>query len=47
MNQVPFEISVKKAADFVATCIKGSKEAGTPSIEGVIFEKYLGTLAHL
>lgn len=36
-----FSSSVKKAADFVALCIRGSEEAGTPIQEGVIFEKYL------
>lgn len=36
-----FAASVKKAADFVALCIRGSEEAGTPVQEGVIFEKYL------
>lgn len=36
--------SVKKAADFVALCIRGTEEAGAPEIEGVLFEKYLGNL---
>ena len=33
--------SVKKAADFISTCIAGSEEAGVPEKEGVLFEKYL------
>ena len=36
--------SVKKAADFIALCCKGSEEAGVPVAEGVIFEKYLSRL---
>lgn len=45
LNGVPFAASVKKAADFTALCIRGSEEAGVPAQEGVIFEKYLGSLA--
>lgn len=44
LHQVPFRDSVKKAADFVALCIRGSEEAGTPVEEGVIFEQYLKQL---
>lgn len=33
--------SVKKAADFISTCIEGSEKAGVPEKEGVLFEKYL------
>ena len=33
--------SVKKAADFISTCIAGSEEAGVPEKEGVLLEKYL------
>lgn len=36
--------SVKKAADFIATCIHGSDQAGVPIKEGVLFEKYLHLL---
>ena len=36
--------SVKHAADFVALCIKGSEESGTPIPEGVTFERYLRDL---
>lgn len=39
-----FAASVKKAADFVALCIKVSEEAGIPIPEGVIFERCLGEL---
>lgn len=41
LNGVPFADSVKKAADFVALCIRGTEEAGVPLQEGVLFEKYL------
>lgn len=44
MHGVPLTESVRKAADFVALCIKGSHEAGIPIKEGVIFEKYLSLL---
>lgn len=44
LNGASFTDSVKKAADFTALCIRGSEEAGVPAQEGVIFEKYLGTL---
>lgn len=33
--------SVRKAADFIALCIKCSEEAGTPVREGVLFERCL------
>lgn len=36
--------SVKKAADFIATCISGSDKASIPVKEGVLFEKYLHLL---
>ncbi len=39
-----FTASVKKAADFIATCICGSDKAGIPVKEGVLFEKYLHLL---
>lgn len=41
LHHVDLQLSVKKAADFVALCIHGSEEAGIPIQEGVIFEKYL------
>jgi len=44
LNQVPFEQSVKKAADFVRTCTEASTALGIPEPEGVCFEKYLGLL---
>lgn len=43
---VDLTASVKKAADFVALCIRGTEKAGAPEIEGVLFEKYLGQLIH-
>lgn len=36
--------SVRKAADFIALCIKCSEEAGTPVREGVLFERCLHEL---
>lgn len=44
LHHADFSSSVKKAADFVAMCIRGSEEAGVPIQEGVIFEKYLKNL---
>lgn len=44
LHQVPFEVSVAKASDFVALCIEGSEKAHLPVKEGVLFEKYLRTL---
>lgn len=39
--------SVKKAADFVALCIRGTESSRAPEIEGVLFEQFLGHLIHL
>ena len=47
LHEVPFERSVKKAADFVALCIQSSQEAGLPPGEGILFEKQLGFLQML
>jgi len=44
LNQVPFEQSVKKAADFVRICTEDSTALGIPEPEGVCFEKHLGLL---
>ncbi len=41
LHDVPFARSVQKASEFVALCIKGTEEAGTPECDGVLFEKYL------
>ncbi len=41
LHEVPFAQSVQKASEFVALCIKGTEEAGTPEQDGVLFEKYL------
>lgn len=41
LHGVPFARSVQKASEFVALCIKGTEEAGTPECDGVLFEKYL------
>ena len=40
-----FADSVKKAADFVGLCIRGSDELDIPEPDGVCFENYLGMLA--
>ena len=39
-----FEASVRKAADFIRTCVDASSQAGVPVKEGVIFEHYLSLL---
>lgn len=39
-----FSSSVRKAAEFVALCIKGTEDAQIPIQEGVLFEKYLKEL---
>lgn len=39
-----FAPSVRKAAEFVALCIKGTEDAHIPVQEGVLFEKYLREL---
>lgn len=44
LNQIPFEQSVKKAADFVRICTEESTALGIPEPEGVCFEKHLGLL---
>ena len=44
LNGVPFETSVKKAADFIRICVNASAQAGVPISEGVIFENYLSLL---
>lgn len=44
LNQLPFEQSVKKAADFVRICTEDSTALGIPEPEGVCFERHLGFL---
>ena len=44
LNGEPLSLSVRKAADFICRCIRGSEQAGIPVQEGVIFERYLSTL---
>lgn len=39
-----FEASVRKAADFIQTCVDASSQAGVPVKEGVMFEHYLSLL---
>lgn len=46
LNGMDLTSSVKKAADFVALCIRGTENAGAPEIEGVLFERYLNKLVH-
>ncbi len=41
LNGLDFEASVKKAADFISVCIRGSEKADIPPLEGVCFEQYL------
>lgn len=40
----PFSASVKKAADFISTCIRASEELQIPETDGVCFENFLHTL---
>ncbi len=44
LNHVPFESSVKKAADFIRLCVNASSQAHIPVREGVLFENYLPIL---
>lgn len=44
VNQVPFDLSVKKASRFVKNCIKRSIELDIPLTDGVCFEELLDTL---
>lgn len=44
VNGVPFEESVRKAADFIKKCIVKSIEMEIPITDGVCFEEYLGIL---
>lgn len=44
VSGLDFEASVKKAADFIRTCVNASSQAGVPVKEGVIFENYLSAL---
>lgn len=44
LHNVDFAASVKKAADFIALCIKGSDELQVPVKEGILFENYIKDL---
>lgn len=44
LHGIPFEASVKKAADFIRICVNASSQAGVPVSEGVILENYLPML---
>ena len=44
VNNVPFDVSVKKASNFVKRCIIRSEELQIPKTDGVCFEELLGTL---
>ena len=44
VNGVPFERSVRKAADFICRCIARSLELAIPVTDGVCFEEVLDTL---
>lgn len=44
VNNISFQRSVQKAADFISVCVNASARSGVPVKEGVIFEKYLSLL---
>lgn len=44
LHGIDFGLSVKKAADFISSCVKYSEEAGIPVLEGVAFEHCLKDL---
>lgn len=44
LNQLPFDVSVKKAADFIRICTEDSTALGIPLAEGVCFERHLHLL---
>ena len=44
LHDINFETSVKKAADFIASCIKYSESSGIPVLEGIAFEHCLKDL---
>ena len=44
LNGISFESAVKKAADFIRTCVDASAQLGVPVKEGVIFENFLPLL---
>jgi pyridoxine kinase len=44
VNGVPFDVSVKKASNFVKKCILRSEELQIPKTDGVCFEELLYTL---
>ena len=44
VNGVPFDVSVKKASNFVKKCIIRSEELGIPKTDGVCFEELLSKL---
>lgn len=44
VNGVPFDVSVKKASNFVKQCILRSEELEIPRTDGVCFEELLTTL---
>ena len=44
VNGVAFDVSVKRASDFVKRCIQRSIELDIPKTDGVCFEEFLTTL---
>lgn len=44
VNNIPFTVSVQKAADFIKACIVRSSELDIPLTDGVCFEELLYTL---
>ena len=44
VNHIPFKASVKKAADFIRTCVNASALSRVPVREGVAYENHLSML---
>ncbi len=44
VNQMPFDVSVRKAADFVKRALTETERMGIPSTDGLAFEEVLYTL---
>lgn len=44
VRDIPFDHSVRTAAQFIRTCLKRSSELDIPTTDGVCFEEVIGTL---
>lgn len=44
LKNIPLELSVKQAVDFISACIRDSEEAELPILDGVLFEQNLSRL---